>query len=572
MLNELIEQRADVLPGDFRSEVEDETLDALAEIGLDVQIQVVLVAFDLAGSHEYPILVEPLEGSLKAHHLAGVLDRAETLSRAEARRASKDGIRPRRDQARMNRARAAAVVEALEASGKFPGYRFFASRSSRIEDYAVHTCVGVKQSQFNDLPALDEPIGHSFYGENISLQHAVILECLRCADLTCSGEGTGGGFFVLEEAAEIVRRAAEGLVRGAVARATGRGYDVTGVVNALSSLNYERSQATGRIAIAKQERPDIQVTVGFSHSVSLSDSRTMRKLLELSDDSMCVLTDGKRAYGLGSYDPSPEIMELSVRSNAQWELGVGGLWLLRVSNGKATLPHPKVDFDRFDDVVGRILGTFARARIRAIVEAARDAGRGMTLVISSDPEEEARRLGAEAMVIEPQFLAPDSIAKLGRVDGAVLLGTNAKCHAFGVILDGEADGRGDRSRGSRFNSAVRYQKTQQKMGNQTVLIVLSVDGSVDIVPSLKPRIDRRAVEQAVSAYCSVCDSDGMDWRQYHRTRSAVERVEFYLNDEQCERLNASNGRVEYSGRSRRLKSALSRQFLPDAEMNDSYFL
>ena len=572
MLNELIEQRAEVLSGDFRSEVEDETLDALTEIGLDMQIQVVLVAFDLAGSHEHPILVEPLEGSLKARHLAGVLDRAETLARAEVRRTPKDGIRRRRDQARMNRARATAVVEALEASGRFREFRFFASRSSRIEDYAVHTCVGVEQSQFDALPALDEPISDSIYGENISLQHAVIFECLRYADMTCRGEGTGGGFYVLEEAAEIVRQAAENLVRGAVGRATGRSYDVTGVVNALSSLNYERSQATGRIAVAKQKRPDIQVTVGFSHPVSLSDSRTMRKLLETSDDRICVLTDGNRAYGLGSYDPSPEIMELSVRNNAQWELGVGGLWLLRVSNGKATLPRPKVDFDRFDDVVSRILGPVARTHIRAVVKAARDAGRGMTLVISSEPEEEAQRLAAEAMVIEPQLLAPDAIAKLGRVDGAVLLGIDAKCHAFGVILDGEADGRGDRSRGSRFNSAVRYQKTQQKMGNQTVLIVLSVDGSVDIVPSLKPRIDGCVVEQAVSAFCSVCDSDRMDWRQYHRARSAVEKVEFYLNDEQCERLNASNRRVQYSGRSRRIQSALNHQFQPEVEMNDSYFL
>ena len=472
----------------------------------------------------------------------------------------------------MNRARATAVVEALEASGRFREFRFFASRSSRIEDYAVHTCVGVRQSQLDALPALDEPISDSLYGENISLQHAVILECLRYADMTCRGEGTGGGFFVLEEAAEIVRRATENLVRGAVARATGRSHDVTGVVNALSSLNYERSQATGRIAVAKRKRPDIQVTVGFSQPVSLSDSRIMRKLLELSDDRICVLTDGKHAYGLGSYDPSPEIMELSVRSNAQWELGVGGLWLLRVSNGKPTLPHPRVDFNRLDDVVGRILGPVARTRIRAVVKAARDAGQGMTLVISSDPEEEAQRLGAEAMVIEPQFLAPDAIAKLGRVDGAVLLGIDAKCHAFGVILDGEADGRGDRSRGSRFNSAVRYQKTQQKMGSQTVLIVLSVDGSVDIVPTLKPRIDRHAVEQAVSAFCSVCDSDRMDWHQYHRTRSAVEKIEFYLNDEQCERLNDSNGRVEYNGRSPRLRLLLSHQFLPDVEMNDSYFL
>ena len=62
------------------------------------------------------------------------------------------------------------------------------------------------------------------------------------------------------------------------------------------------------------------------------------------------------------------------------------------------------------------------------------------------------------MPIDPTKLDPVDIARLGLVDGAVLLGPDGRCHAFGVILDGAATDHGDPARGSRYNSAVRYHK------------------------------------------------------------------------------------------------------------------
>lgn len=574
MLNQLIAKQATVLGGDFRSNVEGETQAALIKIGLDTQVRVVLVALDI--SQRRPILIEPLGGLLTPHHLAHVPQQAERIMQAESQRTQRDDQNPffqLMEEARRDRCRARALIYAIETSGQFQGYRFFASSSSRISGYAVHTCIGIPEPDLDALPTLDEAVVERPYGEYRSLQHAVIQQCLHNADQASRGEGDSDSFFLLGEPENVIRGAAERLMREVAARATGTAYDLTGVVNAFSALNYERSQAGGRLAIANLNRADIQLSVKFQHPIGLQDSKTMRKLLELTDDSSCVLTDGRRAHGLGSYDSSPEIMEISVRGNARWEMSVDGAGLMRVSHGKISLPRPPIDFVELEDIANRTLGTIARSRIRDIVQAARDTGRGTTLVISSDPENEAQRLSGEAMLIEPQFLASSIVAKLGRVDGAVLLGRDGYCHAFGVILDGQADGRGDRSRGSRFNSAVRYQKTQQRMGNQTVLVVVSVDGSVDIVPALKPKVHRDVIEEAVSSFCAVCDAERIDWLMYRRARAAVEKLEFYLSEEQCERLNACSARLADRERSNRTVAAMSRRpFRPDIEMDDSYFL
>ena len=84
------------------------------------------------------------------------------------------------------------------------------------------------------------------------------------------------------------------------------------------------------------------------------------------------------------------------------------------------------------------------------------------------------------------------------VDGAILVDPTGTCHAVGVILDGYASGKGDSSRGARFNSAVRYHETQS---GECLVIIVSEDGMIDLIPRLRvdpgqgrtqPRHDRPA--------------------------------------------------------------------------------
>ena len=75
----------------------------------------------------------------------------------------------------------------------------------------------------------------------------------------------------------------------------------------------------------------------------------MRKLLELSDDSTSVITDGRAAYGLGPSVRAPNVLEIAVRSHATWEVIVDGTSYVKVAYGRASLPRPLVDFSKFAD-------------------------------------------------------------------------------------------------------------------------------------------------------------------------------------------------------------------------------
>ena len=302
-------------------------------------------------------------------------------------------------------------------------------------------------------------------------------------------------------------------------------------MNRITSLSYERTGAEGRLLIAGRESTAGWTRVLFRKPVALHDTRAVRKLLELSDDATAVLADYNEAYGLGTCNPvAPDALEVLVRGHADWEVSFAGLALLRVSYGRARLPAPRLDREKFEDAASRTAGSADLNRIWAVVQAAQASGRGMTLVISHNPEAEASRLGGQAVPIEPLALDPADIVRLGRVDGAVVLGPDGHCHAFGVILDGEAvAGQGDPSRGSRFNSAVRYQRTRAP---KSLLVVISDDGLVDLIPNLMPRVHRREVESAVSAFCLCCETEPVDGEEFGRTHRRVEDLRFYLNADQ----------------------------------------
>src|SRR6185312_16774328 len=80
----------------------------------------------------------------------------------------------------------------------------------------------------------------------------------------------------------------------------------------------------------------------------------------------------------------------------------------------------------------------------------------------------------------------DAAAAAARIDGALLVDQTGDLVGIGAILDGEVVDAGTNARGSRYNSALRY--VQAHKG--TVALVISDDGSVDVLPKLRPRISR----------------------------------------------------------------------------------
>ena len=557
----------------FRWHVEYETQRVLNEIGMPVtDAQVVLVGIRTEQGDRHAICVEPETGPVCAEHFIQVTGRAKELYHADPE-SKYYHTNPRADDSRHRRlflsARANAIYEAIEKAGVFSDLTFFVSKSSPVNGYEVHTCIGIPTDVIGNLPAFKESTVEPFHASK-SLQHEVIRECLYRADKALYLPDPGGSFeMILGSVDDIITSATERFMEGTMWRTAKEPSDLFSALNAVASLTYERAGAKGNLTVTSRENLEKWLTVKFKKPVRIRESRTMRKLLQLSDNTMSVLADPVHAYGLGPSKTAPDIVEVSITGHAKWEASVNGDKFVRVAYGKATIPKQRIDVEELEDLAERTVCATNTKRIREIFEAAQESGHGTIIVVSKDPVAETTRLSGEGMPIEPDYLEPGQVVRLASVDGAVILGPDGRCHAFGVILDGTANESGDRARGARFNSAVRYLSMEETPSS--MIIVISDDGTVDLLPRLMPRVHRVEVAAAVDAFSECCDSAPDDREGFARRYGRVKRLAFYLNDEQCRTVNEKHEQEM----DRRLTSdginITETNLQPDPRMNDSYF-
>ena len=556
----------------FRHHIGYEIERTLEQIGLVVtEPEVILVGISTTEENvTHPICVEPGTGPLHPSNFDQVTDRAIELFSADPESKiihTHPRVHDMRQRAIFLKWRAKAIAEAIEKSREFDYLTFFVSQSSPINGYEVHTCVGIPKGTLAGLPAFKDSTVDRVYA-GISLQHEIIQECLNRADNALYLPDPGAELITLGRTEDIVTTAADRFISGTMWRTTRSISNLFSALNAVSSLTYERAGAEGKLTITSHENLKKWLSVRFKSPVRLTESRAIRKLLQLSDSSMSVLADDQYAYGLGHTRAAPDIIEISIAGHARWEAGVNGIKLVRVAYGQATIPTQPIEFEEFEDIAERTIGDVNSKGVWEIVQAAQGSGKGATIVISSHPEAEAERLSNEGMPIDSDYLTPEEIARLTSVDGAVIVGPDGRCHAFGIILDGVANESGDRSRGSRYNSAVRYQNMEVVA---SMIVVVSDDGTVDILPRLMPRVRKAEVESAVNGFCEYCESESVDGEGFGRLYTRVERLEFYLDDEQCRRVNE----VYEQEMERRLAAGgikiTKRRLKPNPHMNETYF-
>lgn len=116
--------------------------------------------------------------------------------------------------------------------------------------------------------------------------------------------------------------------------------------------------------------------------------------------------------------------------------------------------------------------------VSGIVHYAQKNRFGCTLVVDLNPEPVSI---AGQDLEEPLDLkspnAPRLIDSLARVDGALHLGRDLKLHGFACLLDGRRVSGEDRSRGARFNSALRFTAENEDI----IVVVVSRDRPVSII-------------------------------------------------------------------------------------------
>ena len=462
------------------------------------------------------------------------------------------------------------LLRPFKSRGNSKDSAWVVSESAPLGDYEIHTCIGIPNNALESVPHFRNPRRDDYHGRHIeeSFAQAIINTCLARADEALYLPYPGEGLFVLRDRIDLVRGSATRFLEGITFALTPLPSDLFRFANEISSLTYERSGAKGHLVITDTDNLVNKLKVTLQNPVGLGEARSVRKMLELTDETTALISDGQAILGLGECISAPDVARIVIEGHATWSLSISDKALIRVAYEHATLPKQILDKDLFRDIAERTVGEVEVERIWEIFQCVLDNDHGTTIVVSEDPVAEIKRLGQGALAIKPEYLDHKEVARLGRIDGAIILGPDGRCHALGVILDGLATSSGDRARGARFNSSVRYQKTS-RLG--TLVIVLSDDGTVDLIPSLMPRLSRHKVENAVRALCEYSGMKGNDGEEWARLNKVVEGHSFYLDQEQCDRVNAAyekemDARLEAGG----IKLMRAR-LQPNPDMNDSYF-
>ncbi|HEV2947708.1 MAG TPA: hypothetical protein VGX70_10050, partial [Gemmataceae bacterium] len=166
----------------------------------------------------------------------------------------------------------------------------------------------------------------------------------------------------------------------------------------------------------------------------------------------------------------------------------------------------------------RIFPSASKEGIERLVEFGKELLKiqhGCMLAITADAAIEADRLDSQCIRVRPFPITPDLLSALTKMDGALLIDPEGTCHALGVILDGRASKLCDSSRGSRYNSAIRYVIGDNNI--KAMAIVKSEDGMLDVIPDLHPKIRRSEVRNAFQILQALAAQKEPDSEELSRT-------------------------------------------------------
>jgi hypothetical protein len=378
--------------------------------------------------------------------------------------------------------------------------------------------------------------------------------------------------------ADVAKAAGRALTRSATVLAGNEMWsDLFDGLNRVAATRYERRVGIGSLLLAAAGSEHVDRFVTLREPVPVSETRTLRKLLETSSlHGESLLTDGSVAYGLGRQradypDASESVFQLLVIGDGTWELHHAGVPLATVQFGAPRLPEQQLQRERLDDIADRVFRECDSDALWALATAAKGAEHGTMLVVSERAAAEAARLASQALTVEPTRLDDSLVRQVTGIDGAILVDPSGCCHAIGVILDGTATGEGDRSRGARYNSAVKY--LASAADTPTVILLVSEDGMINLLPDLRPRMRRADLDAMLAELREAAAIEPVHGERFYRAYRRVEAAAFYLSPAQVEEVNALRDdhwerRMAEGGNLRVIEAPLR----PDPGMTDEYLI
>jgi hypothetical protein len=506
---------------------------------------------------KYPVCIEPEpRGSdgipLDAFH--DVREQAERLREQDPERGVKHTLEEAQrghDEWVRRRALLNAIASCLDEHA--PQSEYFIGGPQPVGDYMVSTVICVAREQLNArfrLSRSEIAYGRTWWIPK-SLLDAAIQELLEVCAQALSPDASS----ISMDADEVIRRAGSQLMSvpaSAAARRPTSGRGLLEACNVVSMMRYEGSEGRGRLVVARKGHPCVETVVTLRQPVLLREHRAVRKLVQIAGGDLHLLADDRQAYGFGRlaglYDSTQEdLFEVEFVGYYEWDLNHAGQRLMRVSYGRPWLPAPRLARAGFDDVFARIFPDIpldAANVVWGIIGAAMEQKHGTTIVVSAAAAQEANRLSSQSTPIEPTIMTPELVKRLSCIDGAILIDPRGEAHAVGVILDGQATPKVTPTRGARYNSAVRYVESVNGGPYTACAVVVSEDGSVDLLPNIRPRVNGSVIQALVAELALVTSPDDFEaFGRYHEImRELDDSFRFYLSSEQCDVVNAAQAR------------------------------
>ncbi|WP_442587999.1 DNA integrity scanning protein DisA nucleotide-binding domain protein [Pedobacter sp. AW31-3R] len=350
--------------------------------------------------------------------------------------------------------------------------------------------------------------------------------------------------------------------------------------NTISSLKYEGAEGLGKMVIARQQHPNVKITMELENPIHIKDFRRMRKFLELAGNNQMMFSDAVFIYGLcelkGKYNSHDEsLFIIHFTKHFHWEVVHKDHVMIAVAFRMPELYSEKIKKEKFYSSLKRVFTGIDRNRMNTLWEVTMEATKqkhGTILAISSDAEREAIRLSSQSFKIKPIKINKELIKQVTSIDGAVLIDTDCTCHAIGVILDGIATDNGDSSRGARYNSAVRYYEYMEGSA-KTVLVVISEDGTIDLIPDLKHQIRHSVISKHINALEKLSRTDKFLRKSFHKLMEFFQEHNFYLSDKECLLINKLRRTIEFRHRDNNEGiHIIWNNLVPNKNMNAGYYL
>ncbi len=475
-----------------------------------------------------------------------------------------------------------AIEEVLNNSPNNPGKYCFASSAVLINKYEVFVVLELNREVYDQRTPLKQRLMDDRFRIYRSILETAVIAYLDDKSKSLYLPDPGKNLSLEGRAKEELLREA---ARQFMYTISSKGKNFMGLhqlfdlCNDLSRMRYEGMENTGQLIIAAGKNQHIELTMELDEMFPLDKKYRSRKMLQLSNESQGIVTDTHDVRGLGiiknSYSPDEEsVFSICFRDLYCWDVMHNGNILFEMRYGLPQFTREVINKERFFADALRIFPEINKEQLEGLFElaiAAASQGRGCMLVITSDAAEETERLKSQCFKVKPSRLTAELLSKLNLIDGAVLVDVNANIFAYGVILDGVISTKGDAGRGSRYNSAVTYQQ-HRDFDKPTLIVVVSDDGMVDVIPTLEPQIRHSEILGVINALEELNERPIYEAGPFSAAMEWLSNRSFYLTSEECAKINRLKGSIVQKPKEGLMTWRVFDDVRPNPDMSDRYYI